>query len=242
MKIVHVILLLTLACGCTQEKPSRHVQVCTNVVEGVGIPGSLEIGMRLDSIAEKFPGATCEPSSHASLLWWLGEKWRKHPPWARPAIYELTVPSVGATVFERNPHDQIQQIHFSAKKQYDWPYFNGTLSSGLSFSGTGTVSLAYVVAKYGTPLHTRTHPSITNETTISNAMQQVRQQEAILASGESLLMTSDSGCPYRLHYPARGIYFDIHDGEVSSFRIFKKVEQGAAPLLSAPTGPSEGAR
>ena len=57
-------------------------------------------------------------------------------------------------------------------------------------------------------------------------MRFIKEQEAILASGESLLMTYDTGDPYRLHYPTRGIYFDIGNGEVRSFRIFKKVEPG----------------
>jgi len=232
MKIVHFMLLLPLACGCAQEKPSQYAQIRTNVVEGVGIPGSLEIGMRLDSIPDRFPDATCEANSRASLTWWFGETWRKHPPWGKPATYELRVPSMGATEFESSPTNAIASIHFKAKKDHDWPYFSGTLSSGLSFSGTSTVSLAEVIAQYGSPMHTLTHPYAANATSITNAMKYLQRKETILASGESLLMTFTNGYPYRLHYPAQGIYFDIHDRQVSSFRIFKKVEQPAAPVQS----------
>ena len=218
----YFILPILLAYGCAQEKPSQYTQITTNVVEGVGIPGYLEIGMRMDRIPKKIPDASCEPDSRASIFWWFGETWRKRPPWEKPATYNLTVPSLGATVIERNPTDQIARIYFKAQKEYDWPYFTGTLSSGLSFSGTNTVSLAEVVAKYGLPIHTLTHPSPTNTTSATNAFQQLRQQEAILASGESLQMTYDNGQAYRLHYPEYGIYFNIQNGEVHSFQILEK--------------------
>lgn len=236
MKIPHFMLLLLLACGCAQGKPLPYAQITTNVIEGLGIPGYLEIGMRMDGIPAQIPDAACEPDSRASIFWWFGETWRKHAPWEKPATYTLIAPSVGATVIERNPTDQIAQIHFHAQKKYDWPYFTGTLSSGLAFSGTNTVSLAEVVARYGTPLHTLSHPSVTNTTSITQAMQPLRQQEAILASGESLLMTYDTGQPYRLHYPERGIYFNILNGEVHSFRILRKVEPSVAghPPQGAP--------
>lgn len=241
MKIVYILLLLPFVCGCSQRESPQYAQIHTNVVEGVGIPGYLEIGMRLDSIPENITCASCEPSSRASLFWWAGETWRKHPPWAKPANYRLTVPCVGATVYEREPTNAIQQIHFKAQEDYDWPYFSGTLSSGLSFSATSTVSLAEVIARYGDPLHTLKYPSAAKPS-FTNGMQFIKKQEAILASGESLLMTYTNGYPYRLHYPARGIYFDIHNGEVSSFRIFRKVEQAESTdrRPSSPTSRQRG--
>ena len=232
MKIALFLLLLPLACGCAQETPSQYVQIRANVVEGVGIPGALEIGMRLDSIADMFPEATCEPNSRASLFWWFGETWQKHPPWAKPATYKLTVPSVGAIMYERSPTNEIAQIHFTVKKEYDWPYFSGSLSGRLSFSATTAVSLAEVIARYGEPLHTLAYPSIQKATSVTNGMQFIQEQDAILASGESLLMTNDTDNPYRLHYPSRGIYFDIENGEVIAFRIFKKVELAPRPVPS----------
>ena len=139
-------------------------------------------------------------------------------------------------MIEQYSTNQIAQIHFKAQKEYDWPYFTGTLSSGLAFSGTNTISLAKVLATYGPPIHTLTHPSPTNTTSATNAFQQLRQQEAILASGESLLMTYDNGQAYRLHYPEYGIFFNIQNGEVHSFRILRKVEQ-SGPERHKVSGP-----
>jgi len=190
--------------------------------------------MRMNKVHEKIPDAACDPNSRASLTWWFGKTWRKHPPWGKSATCELRIPSIGATAFESSPTNPIAQIHFIAKKEYDWPYFSGTLSSGLSFSGSNTVSLAEVIARYGAPLRTLTYRPATNVASITNAMQFQQQQEAILASGESLLMIYQSGQPYRLHYPARGIYFDIQDRQVHSFRIFKKIEPDCAANGSQP--------
>ena len=223
--ITYIPFLFILACGCAQEKTSQSGQILTNVVEGVGIPGYLEIGMQLDCIPGKIPGASCEPTSRASLFWWFGETWRKHPPWGEPATHELKIPSVGAVVFERDPTTALHQIHFKAQKDYDWPYFSGTLSSGLSFSATSTVSLAEVIAQYGKPLHTLTYLSAQTGASITNGLQFLKKQEAILASGDSLLLTNTPGHMYRLHYPAHGICFYIQNGRVRSFRILKKVEQ-----------------
>lgn len=223
------LLLLSLACGCSQEQPQQHyAQLNATVVEGVGIPGALEIGMRLDSIPKRFPDATVEPSSRASPFWWCGEKWRKHPPWRKPRSYELSVPSVGATEHGRNPTDPIEQIHFMARKEYDWPYFSGNLAGGLSFSATSTIAFAQVIARYGEPLHTMVYSSAEAATNVQHVLQLYQKQEAILAAGESLLMTCDTGQPYRLHYPARGIFFFFQGGHVHSFRIHKKVERRVA--------------
>lgn len=230
MKIVNFMLLLSLVCGCAQEKPPVNGATLTSAVEGVGIPGYLEIGMRLDSIPNKIADASYEPNSRASLFWWFGETWRKHPPWGKPMHYRLELPSIGVTVIEAHPTNAIEQIHFNAKKDYDWPYFSGTLNSGLTFTGTNTISLAEVMARYGEPLHTiaygpvRVTNGLAAAATIRNYIQRRRQQEAILESGESVLMCYGNGEPYRLHYPARGIYFDIQNKQVHSFRIFKKVE------------------
>ena len=224
VRLAHSALLLCLVCGCARHDTPQSAQIPSNVVEGIGIPSYIAIGMHMDSIPDKIPDATCKPNSHASLTWWFGETWRKHPPWGKPANYELKIPSMGATAFESSPTNPITQIHFTTKTEYDWPYFSGTLSSGLSFSRTNPVSLAEVIARYGAPLHTHTYRPATNAASITNAMQFQQQQDAILASGESLLMIYETGQPYRLHYPARGIYFDIQDRQVCSFRIFKKVE------------------
>jgi len=224
MKIGPSVLLLTFAYGCAQEETPQHARIPSNVVEGVGIPGHLEIGMRLDSIPDAIPDATCKPSSRMSLAWWFGETWRKHPPWKKPATYELRVPNMGACVFNPHPTNAIRQIHFHVIKHKGRPAFSGTLSGGLSFSGTGTVSLAEVTALYGEPLHTLTYPSAADAAGITNGMLFLQQQETILESGQSLLMTYDTGHPYRLHYPARGIYFDIQEGRVHSFRVFRKVK------------------
>jgi hypothetical protein len=233
VKLAHSALLFCFICSCDRHDTPHSAQIPSNVVEGVGIPGYVEIGMRMNSIAGKIPDATCEPNSCASLTWWCGNTWRKHPPWGKPATYELRIPSMGASAFETSPTNRISQIHFMAKKEYDWPYFSGTLSSGLSFSGTSTVSLAEVIARYGAPLHTLTYRPATNVASITNALQFQQHEEAILASGESLLTIYETAQPYRLHYPARGIYFDIQDRQVHSFRIFKKVE---------PNGPANGSQ
>lgn len=234
-KLAYSALLLCFICGCAKHDTPQSVQIPSNVVEGVGIPGYIEIGMPMNSIADKIPDATCEPTSRASLTWWRGNTWEKHPPWRKTAAYELKIPSLGVSAFETSPTKRISQIHFKAEKVYDWPYFSGTLSSGLAFSKT--VSFAEVIDRYGAPIHTLTYRSAKNVASITNAIQFHQQQEAILASGESLLMIYESGQPYRLHYPARGIYFDIQDRQVHSFRIFKKVEpddaaNGGQPIRS----------
>ena len=169
-KLAHSALLLCFICGCARHDTPQSAQIPSNVIEGVGIPGYFEIGMRMNSIAAKIPDATCEPNSHASLTWWSGETWRKHPPWGKPANYELRIPTMGATALECSPTNPIAQIHFMAKKEYDWPYFSGTLSSGLAFSGTSTVSLAEVIARYGAPLHTLTYSTATNAASFTNAV------------------------------------------------------------------------
>lgn len=228
MRFVRPALLLCLFCGCARETTPRHSQIPSNVIEGVGIPGHLEIGIRMDRVPDEIPSAKCEPNSRRSLTWWFGETWRKHPPWGKPANYRLEVPSMGVWVIESHPTNEITQIHFMAKKEFDWPYFSGTLSSGLHFSGTEAVAFSDVTALYGETAHTSVYTTAADAGGITNAIQRLQEEEAILQSGESLLMTHDIGHPYRLHYPARGIYFIIQNGTVHSFRIFKKVEPPAA--------------
>jgi len=140
---------------------------------------------------------------------------------------------MGVFATEPGPTNKITDIHFKALKEYDWPFFAGTLSSGLSFPGTPAVSLAEVIARYGKPMHTLAHVRATSAATSTNFILHLRQKEAILQSGESLLMTLENGAPDCLYYPASGIYFNIlniQNGKVvHSFRIFEKVEPRPAP-------------
>src|SRR5688572_33383380 len=60
-KLTHSALLLCFICGCAKHETPQSAQIPSNVVEGVGIPGYIEIGMPMNSIVDKIPDATCEP-------------------------------------------------------------------------------------------------------------------------------------------------------------------------------------
>ena len=221
---IFIILICSLGLvGCATNIASRKL----DIVPGKGIAEVAYLGMHAQDVARNTcNGVVTEvtgESGYSAQVPSLGIFWNQED--TRDGIIRLSV-LVDPSVY--GPNCQRQKLQ----------RFCGTLCGTLSMAKPKALTKQRLLSAFGPP----NHSFDLSAAGVDNFEKVMHEFGTSVRQGQS---TSLRTTPITeiLIYPSRGIEFWMADNVVHTIEIMNKVEQGTAPLPSAPqVGPSEGAR